>query len=566
MEDVQPSIYIGAANDQAHLAQNTEDLQDHRRAGEGTLIIIDDRPLLIKNFGQLYSRQQNLSKYRLEGKYDIPVGYKVITKWEDDEIVFMTEEGDYGPRFKIVYMPRGPCQEDFTILDWNANIAELWESFLTLIERNDGRDARLFRQGPWRIFGVTRDEVQIAIRSGVDNRASTDGILMAADGVEPTDKEYRKYLGYNPETDSDFLWLFEAFQNEPLPPDEFPYIRDGQMFWVNGTTQKSSWEHPHYAKYKKMLLVARIQKPLFHWKDVMTFRIEYLLSKDYASYEEDEAEPVVETVPNVIEMSRIMGVDLQQHPYLVHVLKRALRHYGNAVKEKRKVQNVEDFQQLIQRNQDIVSQFLATKEEEIKRVAEIRTCVQCNVTEARLFCDECKDFFCQGCFERIHSRGRRRNHRRTWVEMGTCAECQEGFALFHCTQCTDLYCRDCFADWHVRGGRRNHVPIILRSINSKANVLPDATPAMGTGCKKVLEQAFSPWFCFVDANGIHSYYNIKTGETKRDMPMEVINEPIEDKVGGGIAGGWAGTWGANMFKDPLDIGEEKTIRHPLGRI
>lgn len=36
-------------------------------------------------------------------------------------------------------------------------------------------------------------------------------------------------------------------------------------------------------------------------------------------------------------MARIFGVDIKNEPYLVHVLKRALRHYGNCVKEKRKV-------------------------------------------------------------------------------------------------------------------------------------------------------------------------------------------------------------------------------------
>merc|ERR1719263_2618965 len=69
------------------------------------------------------------------------------------------------------------------------------------------------------------------------------------------------------------------------------------------------------------------------------------------------------------------------------------------------------------------------------------------VKDAVLFCDECKDFLCQGCFDWLHSRGRRQNHRRTWVEMGMCAECQESIALFHCVQCSDLYCRDCFAEW-----------------------------------------------------------------------------------------------------------------------
>jgi hypothetical protein len=299
----------------------------------------------------------------------------------------------------------------------------------------------------------------------------------------------------------------------------------------------------------------------------MAFRIELLLSTLFTWECEASGEyPLVETVDNVLEMSRIFGVDISgepswspswswdkptAEPYFVHVLKRALRHYGNAVKEKRKVTDVQDFRVLMFRYRDLVDQFKVAKEEETKRVAKMKVCVQCDQKDAVLFCDQCRDFFCQGCFDRMHSRGRRQNHRRTWVEMGMCAECQESIALFHCVQCADLYCRDCFSEWHVRGGRRNHIPIVLRSFNSQTNKLADASPAMGTGSKKVLDQALSPWFVFKDENNVNLYYNIRTQQSRRDMPLEPINEPIEENKGGGIGGGWAGTWGANMFPDPL---------------
>lgn len=570
MDDTRPQIFTSAAFDQAGLTRQTEDLQDHRRENEGTLIIIDDRPLLVKSFGRLYQGQANKGKYKVEGKFDIPVGYRVLTKWDEDEILFWIEEGEYGPRFKIIYMPRSAVQEDFTVLEWNQNMAEIWDELLTLLERKDQRDIRMFNQGPWRVFGVTRDEVQIAVRQGHDQRTYTTDILFAADGISPSEKEWRTYLGYDRETDKDFLWLFKAFEQEPLPSTQFQYINDGMVYWVDGHTQESSWKHPLYDKYKNMLYLARIEKPLPLPKTVMAFRIGYLLNQVYAMYEEDdeeEPEPLVETVENVIEMARIMAVNLEEKPFLVHVLKRALRHYGKAVKEKRTIQNVDDFRQLIQRNNDIVDQYQSTRDAEAQMVQLKMRCVQCGDAKARLFCDQCKDYFCQGCFERLHARGRRANHRRSWVEMGLCEECQESPAMYHCTQCTDLYCRDCFASWHVRGGRRNHIPIILRAFNAQASTLPEATPLMGTGCQKVLEQAYSPWLVFSDVNNINSYYNIKTGETRRDMPMETINEPIADKAGGGLAGGWAGSWGANMFPDSLsDGGKERTRRTPLGRV
>merc|ERR1712151_782455 len=252
-------------------------------------------------------------------------------------------------------------------------------------------------------------------------------------------------------------------------------------------------------------------------------------------------------------MGQIFGVNIKDEPYLVHVLRRALRHYGAAVREKRKVKDIEDFRQLMIRYRELVGQFESARDEETKKIQRMKICVQCDAKDAVIFCDQCRDFFCQGCFDRLHSRGRRTNHRRTWVEMGMCAECQESIALFHCVQCADLYCRDCFQEWHVRGGRRNHIPIILRSFNTQTHVRPDCTMAMGTESANILAQARSHWFCFVDENNIKLYYNIKEGDTstRRDMPLAVINEPIEDNKGGGLSGGWAGTWGANMFPDPL---------------
>jgi len=327
------------------------------------------------------------------------------------------------------------------------------------------------------------------------------------------------------------------------------------VYWLDASTQNPTWKHPHYDKYRKMLQVARNQSPLPHWKSIMAFRIEFLLSGIFTWECEATGEyPLVETVENVIEMARIFGVDIVNEPYLVHVLKRALRHYGNAVKEKRRVNDVEDFRSLMQRYRDLVGQFEQARDEEAKMTDKMKMCIQCDEKEAVLFCKNCKDFFCQECYKRLHQRGRRQNHLTTWVEMGMCAECQESIALFHCVQCADLYCRDCFQEWHVRGGRRNHIPIILRSFNTQTHVRPDCTYAMGTGSAKVLTQARSHWFCFIDENNVKLYYNIKDGDTstRRDMPLAVINEPIEDNSGGGMSGGWAGSWGAQMFSDPLE--------------
>merc|ERR1711907_415279 len=156
-------------------------------------------------------------------------------------------------------------------------------------------------------------------------------------------------------------------------------------------------------------------------------------------------------------------------------------------------------------------------DEERKRVADHKVCVECSENglgkDAVMFCDQCRDFFCEGCFNRLHSKGRRQNHRRTWVEMGTCAECQESIALFHCVQCADLYCRDCFQEWHKRGGRRNHIPIILRHLSEDTG---GGALTQSVNLQKSLEKARSPWLRFEDQSEIQLFYNLLTGETRRD--------------------------------------------------
>lgn len=281
---------------------------------------------------------------------------------------------------------------------------------------------------------------------------------------------------------------------------------------------------------------------------------------------EPEDLPLLETVENVMEMARIFNlnpvINLRDEPYLVHVLRRALRHYGSINDVKDLVvttADVKDFKQLCYRYRELVRQYEQAAKEEADAVKDLKMCVQCYQKEASLYCNQCRDYFCQGCFDKLHSRGRRKDHARTWVEMGYCAECQESVALFFCVQCSDMYCRDCFRDWHVRGGRRNHIPIVLRSFNAQMKKNATANRAMGPSSKQILDVAMSPWFCFSDENNIHYYHNFKDRNSQRDKPMDIINEPIADHVGGGMEGGWAGSWGSNMYAEGNDV-----TRRPKG--
>eukprot|EP00401_Gymnodinium_catenatum_P076088 CAMPEP_0117464950 /NCGR_PEP_ID=MMETSP0784-20121206/4374_1 /TAXON_ID=39447 /ORGANISM="" /LENGTH=611 /DNA_ID=CAMNT_0005258843 /DNA_START=40 /DNA_END=1872 /DNA_ORIENTATION=- len=545
------------AFEQTQAVDHAEGLQDYRRREEGHLIMADNRPLLVMSFGTKYTGG-NATKWKVEGNFDIPKGYKVIIKWFEDEIVFMTREGNFGPEFQIVYLPKSASQSDFTMFDWSSNIAEIWSQFLNTVEagERDDRDLSLFTQGPWRTFGVTRDEVQIALRQGVDEKTTVKGILYCRDGNEPTVEEYAEYLGFD-EKDVDYEWIARVMKDEELPAAVVQVVREQMVYWVDGTDPtdlKSDWQHPYYDKYRRMLQTARKQKPADHWKAITPFRIEFLLTSLYTPEHEESGQfPMVETIENVLEMASIFGINIKEEPYLVHVIRRALRHYGNIVREKRRVEDIDDVRNMMIRYRGLVQQFELAAKEEAAKIKEMKMCVQCDTKAAVIFCDACRDFFCQGCFDRLHSKGRRKQHPHSWVEMGLCAECKESTALFHCVQCADLYCRDCFKEWHIRGGRRNHVPIVLRSFNSQSHVLPDAKMAMGTGARRIVEQAHSKWFCFTDENNIKLYWNLEDNSRRRDVPLAtinaqieaktavdegmvaVLNEPIADNLGGGLA-------------------------------
>lgn len=556
--DPQETVQMGAHIGQGQAIRGAEDLQDFRREREGHLMIRDDRPFLIISFGAKY-QGPNVSKYMIEGKYHIPVDYKSIVKWDDDEIVFMTRAGVFGPEYQIMYLPKSAVADDFTLFEWNANINEIWDQLLTVLEQQD-KDMTMWEKGPWYTFGVTEDTVQIAVEQGV-NAESPDGILYCMQGSNPSFNEYAQYLGLLPDEYDKFQWVVTFFSEEALPDnyERCPktYIEDEQkVYWIEKDNQESTWEHPNLQKYRKMLKMAREKRPVAHWRSLMAFQIDFLFQELFTWEMEQTGEyPPVETVRNVKELVRIFKADLQEEPYMGHVLKRALRHYAQCVKQKRPIGEVDDFRHLMQRFRDVVNNFGVARDIEVSQTAALVECVECvegKKNTAVLYCDVCQDLFCQTCFDRLHSKGRRREHKRTWVELGHCIECEENLATYHCVQCQDAFCQECFQEWHVRGGRRNHVPIILRRFNPENHRTPStgtfrdgrlstAALCVGSGALVNLRKCLCHWMAFEDETQIPIYYNLMTGESRRDRPP-LINEPIEDLLGGGYEGAWAGSY------------------------
>ena len=60
-------------------------------------------------------------------------------------------------------MPKSSVADDFTLFEWNSNLADLWDQFLTVLETQARKDLAMWEKGPWHVFGVTDETVQAAL-------------------------------------------------------------------------------------------------------------------------------------------------------------------------------------------------------------------------------------------------------------------------------------------------------------------------------------------------------------------------------------------------------------------
>lgn len=65
-------------------------------------------------------------------------------------------------------------------------------------------------------------------------------------------REHARYLGIDPDADSDLLWLAAEALTAELPPDwETGSTGDGVMYYYNTTSGESMWEHPLDSTYRE---------------------------------------------------------------------------------------------------------------------------------------------------------------------------------------------------------------------------------------------------------------------------------------------------------------------------
>lgn len=67
--------------------------------------------------------------------------------------------------------------------------------------------------------------------------------------------EYARWLGMDPETEDELLWIAREGIKAPLPADWKPCkSTSGDVYYFNFSTGESRWDHPQDDHYKKLYL------------------------------------------------------------------------------------------------------------------------------------------------------------------------------------------------------------------------------------------------------------------------------------------------------------------------
>jgi|Transcript_43785 hypothetical protein len=308
-----------------------------------------------------------------------------------------------------------------------------------------------------------------------------------------------------------FLWIAEQATRAPMPPDWKEMTNeDGETLYYHVKEKKLQSEHPLILRYKEVYERARsFQKQLeTGGAGDLLEGPKVKLNAIIAEVMGRASKGLPPATPEIVEsLAKILGVDTNTEFFLTRSVKQTLEAY---------VEKKLDLQTILQDLKDPVEflRMIRKKQNQvdvIKKPTSIVMCQECEKKAAVVRCEQCKDYFCQDCFNSTHATGKRRAHITSDVEQLVCAAyedrvatCQcvqcglfysdEGFLYVHafdaarpdlrnhlkrvinglvclecehynasvlCEDCVDLFCTECFIKLHRKGKRRQHVHLTI---------------------------------------------------------------------------------------------------------
>lgn len=148
-------------------------------------------------------------------------------------------------------------------------------------------------------------------------------------------------------------------------------------------------------------------------------------------------------------------------------------------------------------------------------------CVACDTAVADCQCIQCGSFFCSPCFASIHgSRSDLHKHRRRNISGLVCQECEHAHAGVICDDCGDLFCSPCYLRLHKKGQKKkhSHMTVDLNGQVFRGGLI--VAPHEASAAIEKARSRTSHWIQFVSDSGALFWHNFASDEETSADPSE----------------------------------------------
>jgi len=372
-----------------------------------------------------------------------------------------------------------------------------------------------------------------------------------------------------------FLWIAEEASRAKIPPDWRELVNeDGETLYYHIVDRRLQKEHPLILRYKELYYKTRSYTKRLEQGEIgdAALRLHDVKLADITAKVMGRASKgLPPATPQIIEdLAEVINIDSTKEFFLVRCIKQTLEAY---------VEKKLDLKSLQQDLRDPIEFLRQIRKKQnqvdvIRKPTNIVMCQECEKKAAVVKCEQCKDYFCQDCFNSTHATGKRRAHITSDVEQLVCAAyedrvatCQcvqcglfysdEGFMYVHafdaarpdlrnhlkrvingmvclecehfnahvlCEDCVDLFCTECFINLHRKGKRRQHVHLTIDNTGQIFRggflVPPEEAQVLTDRARSTVETG--PWVPFRDEFLNVFWYHLVDKTTVTESPVDPV--------------------------------------------
>lgn len=522
----------------------------------------------------------------------IPVGFLSSLTLENVTIFLAVRKGYIGPEFQVSMRTM-----EEVVADWDLNPDSMWSSVLSYFDKKcvfpetcmDYLDA-----DPFVLFGIDDPVTQKALRklerqAILLSRGRRPDIMEWTDYISASSKDPEDHHHHHHDDDDHHKkhrhkhgskeqrkWIVQAFAETELPTPWTSYKGVGSIVcFLNHETNACTWKHPFYEYFAQLWSFCATADPV----DVMLIRVNRLIWNYEASQSKgSEQMPLVS--PEYVELlAEIMGFDVSKDACIVRSLKAALKQFSrsyrmnDALNKEQVLELLERLREDQNRNEITLKSWHETLNNKPFNLEDLSqgnvTCIECSGT-AQSFCLECKDYYCNICFNKFHGKGHRAEH--VPFRLISCSLCTIMPAKVHCTFTDKSLCHECYAMKHIMTLPKDARETAPKKINyakqqnavvkhhQMQNELQMERPKSGES--RLSKDSYGSvltfdWHAFYDSKGIKFYYNLRTGERMRRSPTATPRTSPDQSEAGfdrhSMAGSIDEDYGDNQLEGPRAI-------------